>query len=77
MHGGRHDQQRVAVRRGVGDRLRTDLARCPGLVFNDDGRFQALGHALGKEPADDIDRAARRPRHDEANRTRGIVILGA
>src|SRR6218665_1500566 len=71
------EQQRVAVRRRLGDKLGADLRGGPGLVVDDDRRIpaQRLDQAIGHEPAQDVGRAAGRIRHHHVDRMRRPRIL--
>jgi hypothetical protein len=73
----RREQQRVAVGLGVLDLDRADRAGGAGLVVDDHGLAQKSRHLLRGLAADDIGRAGRRERHDEAHDALGILALGA
>jgi hypothetical protein len=55
---GEAQQQRVAVGRGLGDRVGGDVAAGAGLVLDDDGAAQRGAHADGQRAGQRIGRAA-------------------
>ena len=58
-----------AVRRRLGHRVGADVAAAAGAVLDDHGAQRVL-HALGQHARGDVDRAAGRVGHDEADRPR-------
>jgi hypothetical protein len=63
---GAHDDRR-AVGRGLGHGVGAEVAAGAGTVL-DDHRAEAVLHLLGERAGDDVERAARRIGHDEAER---------
>ena len=66
--------QRVAVGRGLGDQLRADVAAGAGPVVDDDRLAPCVGELLRDGAGEDVGGAARRERHDEADRLRRIGL---
>ena len=72
---GRHEEQRVAVGRRLGDRGRGDHRAAAGAVFNDDRLAEPLFQLRLELPArHDVHRAARPERQDQRDRPRRIVV---
>ncbi len=69
------DQQRVAVRIGLGDFGCADQRSSAGLVLDDDGAEVGLD-PLGPQPADDVVHAGRRRWRDQPDGPVRIVRLG-
>ena len=67
-------KERVAVRRRLCGGGRADGAASARAVVDDDGLAESLGELLADEAADDVGRPARRERHDEMDRLRGIAL---
>ena len=65
------DQQRVAVRRRIGDKDRAGGIACAGLVLDDDRLGPDRAQSFGEDARDRIDRTAGRRRHDQPHRARG------
>ena len=65
------EQQRVAVRRGLGRLARADGAARAGAVVDDQLLAQVLGHALRHHARHEVGGAAGRKGHDQAHRMRG------
>ncbi len=72
--GQRAHQQRVAVRRRLGDQVRADIASGACAVVDHDLLAERARQALGQRTADDIGGTAGRVRHHEADRLVGIVV---
>ena len=70
--GRRYRQQRVAVRRGLGDRLGRDGAARARAVFNHHRLLQGVGEPLADDAGRQIDGAARGEPGDHADRPVGI-----
>jgi hypothetical protein len=68
------EQNRIAIRGGACDELRTDLSRCTGLVVDDDFPACRLAELLRDETHDEIGGAARRERIDDGDRLGGISL---
>ena len=68
------EQQRVAVGRRLGDGVGADHAARAGAVVDDDRLAERLGQRLLHDARIEIDRAARRERHDDADRLRRIRL---
>ena len=68
------EQQRVAIGRGLGDDLRADVAVGAGLVLDDDRLAPRFRELLADRAREDVRRAARRVRHDDADRLCGIGL---
>jgi len=60
-------QDGVAVGSRLGDRVRADRAARPAAVLDHRGLAQGLGHALRDQARDDVGRAARGERNDDAH----------
>jgi hypothetical protein len=73
--GGRHEQ-RVPVRRRLGDGVGADVACGPGLVLDHDGLAERTRKTVGQEPRKNVGRASGRERDDDAHRPLRISILG-
>jgi hypothetical protein len=65
-----HDD-RVPVGRRFRDEIDADIAARPGAVFHDDRLAEQRRHPVGDGSCRHVERAARRKRHDEADRTAG------
>src|SRR5205809_317178 len=59
-------QDGVTVRRGLGDRIRADIAACTGAVVDDYRLIPALAEVLPDRPRDDVEGSAWGKRHDIA-----------
>src|SRR5262245_39427920 len=68
-------KERVAVRLCGRDELRTDGARCSGLVFEDELLFEHRLQRAVERPSYGVAHAARRKRIDDGNGTRRVDIL--
>jgi len=68
------EQQRVAVRSGLGDAVGSDDRPGAGLVLDDHRLLQPLAQAIADETRHDVGPAARRKRHDDANDPRRIGL---
>ena len=64
--------QRVAVGRGLGDRVGADVAPGAGAVLDQHRLSPALGHACADEARIEVGDAARRERHHDLDGLRGI-----
>ncbi len=76
---GRHrahsgDAERVAVRRGLGQRVGADRAAATATVLHHHGLAQLAAQRVGHGAADDVGGAARRERYDQADRLVGIRL---
>ena len=69
-----HQQQRVAVGRGLGDGVSADHAAGGGSVLHHHGLLQPLGQLLRDQPADRIDAAAGTDRHHDGDLARWIEL---
>ncbi len=72
MGEGRH-HQRVAVGLGLGDVFRADDGAGAGLVLDDHGAAELLGHLLRERARDDVGAAAGRERHDDPGHLAGEI----
>jgi len=72
--GGDNDQ-RVAVRRRLGQRLRCNRAARTGAVLDDDCLAPAFGQLIAQRAPDNIDSAAWRERHVNVHRLRREIVL--
>ena len=70
----RHQQQRVAVGRALGDRVGADDRAGAGAVVDDHVLPQRLLQPLCDDAAEDIGRAAGCERHDDADRASRVVL---
>src|SRR5438105_985353 len=70
----RDNAQRIAVGRRARALLGADVAAAAGAVVGDDLDAPCLGEALGGKAPDDVGRAARRKRDDEAQRLRRVGL---
>ena len=68
------DQQRVAVRRGLGGGAGADGAAAARAIVDDDGLAPAVGEALRDQPRDRVGGAARDERHHQLDLTAGIGL---
>ena len=68
-------QQAVAVGIGARDRFCSQTAGGARTVLDHDGLSERARQVLTENPGADIDRTARRERHDHFDRTRGIGLL--
>ncbi len=68
------DDQGVAVGRGLGDRPRRGRAAGAGAVLDHDLLAERLAHLLGRDAREQIVAAAGRVRHDQGDRTVGVVL---
>ncbi len=66
------EQQRVAVRRGLGHAARAERAAGTADIFDHDLLAEILAHALRDEAGHGIGRAACRERHDHGDGALGI-----
>ncbi len=71
---GRGEQQRVAVRVGLGHRLRAGIATAARPVLHDELLAQLLAELLRQEARHHVDGATRRIRIDDAHDAVGIVL---
>ena len=71
--GGR-GQQRVAVRRRAGHRLRRDVAAGAAAVLHHEALLEAVGELGRDQPPDDVGEAAGRERHDHGDVLRRIGL---
>jgi hypothetical protein len=71
---GRHQQQRVTVRRRLGGERRAERAAGAAAVIDYDRLAQALVQLLTEYAADNVGAAARRVRHDEPDRSGREVL---
>ena len=69
-------EQRVAVGRGAGDRLRRDIAAGAAAVLDHDALLQAV-ELGGDQPADDVGEPAGRERDDHVDVLRRIGLRAA
>src|SRR5262249_10742569 len=69
------EEQRVAIGRRLGHEVGPDVAAGAGAVFDDDRLAPGFRQPRPQETGQDIDRAARRIGHDDANRMVGIIGL--
>jgi hypothetical protein len=69
----RADEEGMAVRRAARRRLGADGRARAGLVLDHDRLAQARRELLRQRAGDDVDAAARRKRHDEADRPGRIL----
>ena len=76
MRSGVAHDQRVAVRRRLGDDLGADHASGTGPILDDDLLPKRGRQPLGDESRDDVRRIARRARRDEADRPGRISVRG-
>ena len=67
-------QDRVAVGRGLGDRIGAKDAAGAGFVFDDHRLADLLRQLHAHEAGQHVDRAARRERHDQADGAVGIAL---
>ena len=67
-------KQRIAVGRGLGDEVGTDVAARSRTVLNEERLLPGLRELLGDQTHDDVVRAARGERHDDAHGPGGIVL---
>ena len=72
--GRRHQQQRVAVRRGAHDRLGGDIGAAAGPAFHHDRLAEPLRQPLPGEPRGDVGGAARGIADDQADRPRRVGL---
>ena len=70
----RRREQRVAVGLGLGDRLGADIAGRSGAVLDHDRLPPFARQPVGKDARHHVGGAAGRERHDDLDRTRGIVL---
>ena len=70
------DEQRIAVGRRVDGGLGADDGAGAGAVFHHHALPQPLAELVGQQPADDVVAAGRPDRHDDLDRTVGIVLRG-
>ena len=63
-----HQQQRVAVGRGLGDAIGAEGAAGADDVFDDDRLLQRRTHRCSEQAGDDVARAAGRERNDQRDR---------
>ena len=68
------EQQRVAVRRGLGGLVDTDRAAGAADIFDDELVAERLAHALPQHAGQRIGRAARGERHDHGDGLAGIGL---
>jgi hypothetical protein len=68
------DQHGMAVGRRLGRHVGTDGAASTAAVVDHHRLLQPFGEFLGDDAADDVVAAARRERHDEADRAIGIPL---
>ena len=74
MGSGAAQQQRIAVGRGVDDPVHSDDAAGAGRVLDDHRLAQKFAHPHRENAAHDVERAARRKRHDHDDGPRGIGL---
>src|SRR5262249_6550393 len=67
---GMAEEQRIAVRRGTGDRPRTDKAGAAGTVVHDHLLAERAGELFGHHPGHGVDAATWRIWHHQADRPR-------
>ena len=77
VRGGRRHAERVAVGRGLGDRIGADGAAGAGAVLDHDGLPEPFAELGGDQPSDHVDRRPRRQRDNHADLPAGPCILGA
>jgi hypothetical protein len=68
------EKQRIAVGIGFGDIAAAKRAVGTGFVVDIDTLAKLRGHLVGDQAADEIGRAARRKRDDDANGTGGKIL---
>jgi hypothetical protein len=71
--GARRDQERVAVRLGVGRGTDPDIAAGSRPVLDDDTAAQGMAEMLAENARHDVGRSGRRERHDDLDGAAGIV----
>jgi hypothetical protein len=69
------EEQRVAVRGRLGDRVGTEHARCARPVVDEDGRLQQLAQVVAIEPCEHVGADADRRRRDDPDRCRRVGRL--
>ena len=74
-HRAAHQQQGVAIGRGLGHIVGTNHAARTGPVFHDDLLAQTFSQLLRHRTRDDVGVTARRKTGDDAQRTRGVILL--
>jgi hypothetical protein len=70
----RADAQRVAVGRRAHGTADAEAARRAADILDDDGLTERGSQRLGQDACEAIGRPARRERHDDRNRARGIDL---
>ena len=73
---GRHQQQRITVRRSFGDDFGAEHAACSAAIVDHDRLAQARAQLLTKHAGDNVGAAARRIRDNEPDRPGGKCIGG-
>jgi IS5 family transposase len=68
------EQDRISVRRGAYDAVRTDGAAGAADILNDDILAEWLAHAFDKYAGNGVREAARRIRHDHGDRPVRITL---
>jgi hypothetical protein len=74
---GRHEHQRIAVRRRLGDGGRADRAAGAAAIVDHDRLAQALVQLLAEHAGDDVGAAAGGVGHDEPDRPVGVGVRRA
>jgi hypothetical protein len=70
----RHHEQRVAIRRGLGRRLRADYAARAAAVIDIHFGAELLGELVGNQPPHHVIAAAGREWNDQPDRSRCICL---
>jgi hypothetical protein len=76
QRGGAGEQQRVAVRLGVGDRARADGGAAARAIVDDHGLPKARGDVAAHQARNGVGRPARRKRHDQFDGAVRIRLRG-
>ncbi|MCP1739942.1 hypothetical protein ABIF65_001413 [Bradyrhizobium japonicum] len=69
-----HQEQRVAIRRGLGDAVGAECAAGTDDILDDDGLLQRRAHGVAENSRDDVAGAAGGERHDHRDRAGGVVV---
>jgi hypothetical protein len=72
---GRAEHQGVAVGRRARDPFRADIAAAAADILDDDGLAPSLGHPVGQDPGERVERGPRRERNDHLDQPRRIPLL--